>query len=93
MSRREMGSERLQSVSWSQLRGAAIAAKVLLLSLLAAACSGSDAPANDRDTMTQRQRDSVLAQSGLPGARGVGKALSAADSVRARNAQLDSIRP
>ena len=46
-----------------------------------------------RDSMTQRERDSVLAQSGLPGARGVGKALSAADSVRARNAQLDSIRP
>jgi hypothetical protein len=61
--------------------------------ILAAACSGSDAPANDRDTMTQRQRDSVLAQSGLPGARGVGQALNAADSVRARNAQLDSIRP
>lgn len=61
--------------------------------LLAAACSSSDTPANNRDTMTQRQRDSVLAQSGLPGAGGVGNALKAADSVRARNAQLDSIRP
>lgn len=57
------------------------------------ACYQPDSAANDRDTMTQRQRDSVLAQSGIPGARGVGKALSAADSVRARNAQLDSIRP
>jgi hypothetical protein len=61
--------------------------------VVAAACSSPDSQANNRDTMTQRQRDSVLAQSGLPGARGVGKALSAADSVRARNAQLDSVRP
>jgi hypothetical protein len=54
-------------------------------------CSGSDTAQNRRDTMTQRQRDSVLAQSGLPGAAGVGKALSASDSVRARQAQMDSI--
>lgn len=62
--------------------------------ILAAACAPADETrANNRDTMTQRQRDSVLAQSGLPNARAVGKALSAADSARARNAQLDSIRP
>jgi hypothetical protein len=58
--------------------------------LLAAACASSDTSANRRDTMTQRQRDSVLAQSGLPGAAGVGKALRAADSAKARQAQLDS---
>lgn len=40
--------------------------------------------------MTQRQRDSVLAQSRLPGASGVGKAMRAADSAKARQAQLDS---
>jgi hypothetical protein len=67
--------------------------RLLLAALIIAGCSRSETAANDRDTMTQRQRDSVLAQSGLPGAKGVGKALSAADSVRARNAQLDSIRP
>jgi hypothetical protein len=67
--------------------------RLLLAALITAGCSRSETAANDRDTMTQRQRDSVLAQSGLPGAKGVGKALSAADSVRARNAQLDSIRP
>lgn len=58
--------------------------------LLVAACAGNDTNANRRDTMTQRQRDSVLAQSGLPGAHGVGKALNAADSAKARQAQLDS---
>lgn len=64
-----------------------------VLTTLLLGCSSADTPANNRDTMTQRQRDSVLAQSGLPGAQGVGRALSAADSVRARNAQLDSIQP
>jgi len=58
-----------------------------------AGCASDKTPANDRDTMTQRQRDSVLSQSGLPGAQGVGRALSASDSVRARNARLDSIQP
>ena len=67
--------------------------RLVLAALITIGCSRSDTVANDRDTMTQRQRDSVLAQSGLPGAKGVGKALSAADSVRARNAQLDSLRP
>ena len=66
---------------------------VLAVVLLTTACADSETPANNRDTMTQRQRDSVLAQSRLPGAQGVGRALSASDSVRARNAQLDSIQP
>jgi hypothetical protein len=66
---------------------------LIAVALVTMACAGSDTPANNRDTMTQRQRDSVLAQSRLPGAQGVGRALSASDSVRARNAQLDSIQP
>lgn len=53
------------------------------------ACS-SETGGNRRDTMTQRQRDSVLSKTALPGAAGVGKALTAADSVKARNAQIDS---
>lgn len=66
---------------------------LLLVALVVPACAQNDTASNDRDTMTQRQRDSVLAQSGIPGAGGVGKALGAADSIRARNAQLDSLRP
>lgn len=60
------------------------------LTALASACASPDTAQNRRDTMTQRQRDSVLAQSKLPGAQGVGKALSAADSAKARQARLDS---
>jgi hypothetical protein len=67
--------------------------RLILVAFVALGCTRDESAANDRDTMTQRQRDSVLAQSGLPGAKGVGKALSAADSIRARNAQLDSVRP
>lgn len=67
--------------------------RLVLIALVGVACSSNDTAANDRDTMTQRQRDSVLAQSDIPGAGGVGKALSAADSIRARNARLDSLRP
>jgi len=65
--------------------------RVAILALFAAliACSSSDG-GNRRDTMTQRQKDSVLGQSGLPGAQGVTKALRASDSVKARQAQVDS---
>ena len=52
-------------------------------------CS-SEEKGNRRDTMTQRQKDSVLGQSGIPGAQGVTKALRASDSVKAHQAQVDS---
>ena len=57
--------------------------------LLVVGCA-EDTGGNRRDTMTQRQKDSVLAQSQLPGAAGVGKALNAADSAKARQARIDS---
>lgn len=37
----------------------------------------------NRDTLTERQRDSMLAGSRIPGARGVGKAMRVADSTSA----------
>lgn len=61
----------------------------LATAALLAGCSSSET-GNRRDTMTQRQKDSVLGQSGLPGAQGVTKAQRAADSARARQAQIDS---
>ncbi len=39
---------------------------------------------------TERERDSVIGQSQLPGASGVQKALNASDSARARVAAQDS---
>lgn len=56
--------------------------------LLAAACTSDNSPARPA---TQRERDSVLGASKLPGAQGVRGALKAADSAAARNARLDSV--
>jgi hypothetical protein len=40
--------------------------------------------------MTQRERDSTIAESGLVGAGVVGRALSVSDAEAKRTAQLDS---
>jgi uncharacterized protein YdeI (BOF family) len=63
---------------------------VLAISAILFAGCARDEGGNNRDTMTQRQKDSVLGQSGLPGAQGVTKALRASDSVKAHQAQVDS---
>jgi hypothetical protein len=62
---------------------------VTSLLLFPTACA-SDEDAASRST-TQRERDSVLGTSRLPGARGVRGALGAADSAAARDARIDSI--
>jgi len=59
------------------------------IAVVLSGCS-SETGGNRRDTMTQRQKDSVLAKTGLPGAQGVAKALAAADSQKARQARIDS---
>lgn len=45
----------------------------------------------DRDTLTQRQKDSILANSKIPGARGVGSAMRASDSISAHVQRSDSV--
>ncbi|HEX6307421.1 MAG TPA: hypothetical protein VFZ69_04480 [Longimicrobiales bacterium] len=65
----------------------------MLLLLMLAACSGEGTQSDTaaRDTLTRRQRDSIIGASRLPGARGVQRALEASDSAAARNAAMDSI--
>ena len=60
-----------------------------------AACSGGKAAksAADGDSLTERQRDSILSQSRIPGATGVGRAMRAADSASARVRATDSVSP
>ncbi|MFL5402629.1 MAG: hypothetical protein ACJ8BF_07410 [Gemmatimonadales bacterium] len=53
-------------------------------------CTPKDQDASKRPR-TERERDSVLGASRLPGARGVRGALGASDSADARNARLDSV--
>ena len=63
----------------------------MMLCALAVVAGCSSKPAgNDRDTMTQRQKDSVFGQSGIPGADAVTKAQKAADSLDAQRKRLDS---
>jgi hypothetical protein len=62
--------------------------------VLALACGGSDAGSQqtvNRDSLTQRQKDSILAQSKIPGARAVGRAMNAADSTSARIQQANAV--
>ena len=61
---------------------------IVFFFLLAAACTSES---RQTRPATQRERDSVLGASKLPGAQGVRGALKAADSAAARNARLDSI--
>jgi hypothetical protein len=45
----------------------------------------------NRDTLTQRQKDSILANSRIPNARAVGRAMKAADSTSAGILRADSV--
>lgn len=64
-----------------------------LIVILVAACSrgDSDKSAAKTDTLTERQRDSILARSQIPGATGVGSAMRAADSTSAHIRAADSV--
>ena len=66
----------------------------LLLVVALAACGGADKgpKMQNADTLTQRQRDSVIGASRLPGAQGIQKAQAAQDSAAARQARTDSIQ-
>jgi len=61
---------------------------LMLASLMCGSCrnQGNDAPSH----RTERERDSLLGQSTLPGARGVQGALRISDTAQARRDALDS---
>jgi hypothetical protein len=65
---------------------------VLLCVALSACAKTKQSGSTAADSLTQRQRDSALGASKVPGARGVQGALKAQDSVAARNARIDSIQ-
>jgi hypothetical protein len=60
----------------------------LVLLLVSAGCSSHS---HSKRPATERERDSVLGASKLPGAAGVRGALRGQDSAAARNARLDSV--
>ena len=67
------------------------AACVLLVS---AACGGKSDQARKAaaDSLSERQRDSILAKSSIPGASAVGRAMTAADSTSARVQASDTVQ-
>lgn len=66
-------------------------ASVMLLALAACAKEGKQDDAAAEKLKSQRERDSVLGQSKVPGASGVGKAITVADSAGNRVHLQDSI--
>jgi hypothetical protein len=68
-----------------------------LLSTLAwVGCGGSQpksASSGSSDTMTELQRDSMLSRSRIPGARGVGAAMRAADATTGGIRATDTVSP
>lgn len=65
---------------------------VLLLAVVMAGCSTEPKkPTINRDTMTQRQKDSVLGATKLPGASNISRAQRAADSMSRQIQVTDTI--
>ena len=58
------------------------------LSLAVVACAKDDT--QQATTRTEREKDSLIARSPIPGAKAVGKAMSVADSAAARGARIDT---
>jgi len=76
--------------------GAKLTLRALAALALLAGCGGNESKTSrgtPGDTLTERQRDSILAQSRIPGAAGVGKAMRVADSTSARVRAADSVSP
>jgi hypothetical protein len=60
----------------------------VLLLLAASACAKEDT--QQTTTRTQREKDSILANSQIPGAKAVKKTMTVADSAAARQARIDT---
>lgn len=82
----------LRELRTGSLEMAKIVRLVLACVLLAACSEGQTDDRARRDTLTQRQRDSIIGASGLPGARAVQRAIRASDAARERTQVLDSLQ-
>ena len=66
---------------------------LLTLALGCGASQSKSSSAGSSDTLTEFQRDSILAQSRIPGARGVSAAMRAADATSRGIRSADSVSP
>ena len=60
-----------------------------MLSIALVACAKDDT-VQSSSTRTERQKDSILAGSQIPGAKAVKKTMTVADSATARQARIDT---
>ncbi len=74
-------------------RGWIVAAVLLGVWACGSACgSSAGGTQSAADTLTRRQKDSLISTMPIPGASGVGRALDAVDQAAARAAAHDTIR-
>ena len=71
-------------------KGRLISVGALVLFGLAACTQQDSTQQNSSSTMTERQKDSVIARSPIPGARAVQKSMNVADSASARVNRLQT---
>jgi ABC-type glycerol-3-phosphate transport system substrate-binding protein len=69
-----------------------LAALAVLLVSTACSGSGSGEATSAADTLTRRQKDSLVSTMPIPGAGAVGRAMEARDAANARADAHDSIR-
>jgi hypothetical protein len=69
-----------------------LARSIAVLSLLACGSGSNSSSKVNRDTLTERQQDSILAKSSIPGASAVDKAMKAADTTSSRVRGSDSVQ-
>ncbi len=65
---------------------------VLILGLVGCNQNGESASQTAADTLTRRQKDTIVSKFPVPGASGVGRAMDAVDKSNARTQRHDSIR-
>jgi hypothetical protein len=63
-----------------------------VLGVWACGQSANTSAATSADTLTRRQKDSIVAKLPIPGASGVGRAQTAVDRANARVQQHDTMR-
>lgn len=73
------------------MRTSLLVAILLGLAACGAKPAADKAKATTPDTLTTRQRQEAIGNSGIPGARGINRALIISDTALARNQRLDSI--
>jgi hypothetical protein len=63
---------------------------IAAVTVLVTACAAPGKVGKPRDQMSQREKDSAIAESGLPGAGVVKKALKMSDAEARHQAEIDS---